>query len=134
MNLLAVKHQHTTEGAWLLYISFQNYNTQGVTGKFVYKPSIFDEKQLHLKQERSRSHKSAVYSRTEITLQHVLLLTKTKGSYAHVLIIAAWLLDESSCINCAVCELIKPVPSDSRSNCKRLIRRLDSFHSETLLE
>ena len=48
-------------------------------------------------------------------LQHVLLLTETKGSYAHVLIIAAWLLDESSCIYCAVCELIKSVPRDSQS-------------------
>ena len=38
------------EGAWLLYISFQNYNR--ATGKFVYKPSIFDEKQLYLKQEQ----------------------------------------------------------------------------------
>ena len=38
------------EGVWLLYLSFQNYNIQGVTGKFVYKLSIFDEKQLHLKQ------------------------------------------------------------------------------------
>ena len=28
---------------------FKNYNTQGVTSKFVYKPSIFDEKQLHLR-------------------------------------------------------------------------------------
>ena len=101
-----------TEGAWSLYIYFQNYNTQG---KFVYKPSIFDEKQLRLKQERSRSHKSNVYSRTEITFQDVLLVTKTKGSCAHVLIIAAWLLDESSCINCAVCELIKPVPRDLQS-------------------
>ena len=32
------------EGVWSLYISSQNYNTQGVTGKFVYKPTIFDEK------------------------------------------------------------------------------------------
>ena len=95
-----------------MYISFQNYNTQGVTGKFIYKPSIFDEKQFHLKQEQSRSHKSAVYSRTATMLQHVLLLTETKGRCAHVLIIAAWLLNESSCINCAVCELIKPMPSD----------------------
>ena len=58
-------------------------------------------------------------------LQHVLLLTKTKGSYAHVLIIAAWLLDESSCINCAVCELIKPVPRDFRS-------KLQETHEVTL--
>ena len=99
----------------MLYISFQNYNTQGVTGRFVYKPTIFDEKQLHLKKERLRSHKSAVYSRTAITFQHMLLLTETKESYAHVLIIAAWLLDENSCINCAVCKLIKPVPRDSPS-------------------
>ena len=48
------------EGAWLLYISFQNYNIQEGTGKVIYKPSIFDEEQLHLKQNRSRSHKSVV--------------------------------------------------------------------------
>ena len=29
-------------------------------GKVIYKPSVLDEKQLHLKQDRSRSHKSAV--------------------------------------------------------------------------
>ena len=44
-----------------------------------------------------------------------VIADKQKGSYAHVLIVAAWLLDESSCMNCAVCELIKPVPRDSRS-------------------
>ena len=37
------------EGAWSLYISFQNHNTQEYTGKFIYKPSILDEKQLLLK-------------------------------------------------------------------------------------
>ena len=47
------------EGAWLLYISFQNYNIQEGTGKVIYKPSILDEEQLHLKQNWSRSHKSA---------------------------------------------------------------------------
>ena len=39
-------------GAWSLYISFQNYNIQEGTGKVTYKPSIFDEEQLHLKQDR----------------------------------------------------------------------------------
>ena len=43
-----------------VYISFQNYNTQEGTSKVIYKPSIFDEEQLHLKQHRSKSHKSAV--------------------------------------------------------------------------
>ena len=49
--LLGVKHQHMLEEAWLLYISFQNYNIQESTGKVIYKPSIFDEEQLHLKQD-----------------------------------------------------------------------------------
>ena len=32
---------------WLLYISFQNQNTQAGTGKFIYKTSILEfEKQL----------------------------------------------------------------------------------------
>ena len=48
------------EGVWLLYIYFQNYDTQEVTGKVVYKLSVLDEKQLHLKQDQLRSHKSAV--------------------------------------------------------------------------
>ena len=48
------------EGAWLLYIFFQNYNTQEGTGKVIDKPSVLDEKQLHLKQDRLRSHKSTV--------------------------------------------------------------------------
>ena len=29
-------------------------------GKVIYKPSIIDEKQFHFKQDRSRSHKSAI--------------------------------------------------------------------------
>ena len=81
------------EGAWSLYISFQNYNIQEGTGKVIYKPSIFDEEQLHLKQDRSRSHKSAVYPRTVTTLQHVLLLPETKGICVHVLLITAWVSD-----------------------------------------
>ena len=75
-------------------------------------------------------------------LQHVLLLTKTKGSYAcarapnncmgcgysyslkytglYMRIFKMFnclicLLDKSTCINCYVCELKKPKPSDSRS-------------------
>ena len=75
------------EGAWSLYISFQNYNIQEGIGKVIYKPSIFDEEHLHLKQDRSRSHKSAVLARTVSTLQHVLLLPETKGSCVHVLLI-----------------------------------------------
>ena len=55
--LLVIKHKHTQEGVWMLYISFQNHNTQGGTGKFIYKPSILDEKHLHLKQDQLRSQK-----------------------------------------------------------------------------
>ena len=40
-------------------ISFQNYDTQEGTGKVVYKPSVLDERQLHVKQDRLGSHKSA---------------------------------------------------------------------------
>ena len=61
-----------------LYISFQNRNTQQGTGKFIYKPSILDEKQLHLKQNQSRSHKRTIYPMTITTLQHMLLLTENK--------------------------------------------------------
>ena len=32
-------------------------NTQGGRGKFIYKPSILDEKQVHLKQDQLRNHK-----------------------------------------------------------------------------
>ena len=39
------------KGAWSLYISFPNYNIQEGTGKVIYKPSIFDEEQLHFKQD-----------------------------------------------------------------------------------
>ena len=80
------------EGAWSLYISFQNHNTQGGTGKFIYKPSILDEKQLYSKQDQSRNHKTAVYPRTVTTFQHMLLLTETKGSCAHMPLITAWLV------------------------------------------
>ena len=51
---------YARRGAWSLYISFQNYNIQEGTGKVIYKPSILDEEQLHLEQDRSRSHKSAI--------------------------------------------------------------------------
>ena len=54
--------------------------------KFIYKPAIFDEKQLHIKQDQLRSHKSAVYPRTATMLQHLLLLAEAKGSCAHVLL------------------------------------------------
>ena len=33
------------EGAWSLYI-FHNHNYQGATGRFIYKASILDNKQL----------------------------------------------------------------------------------------
>ena len=48
------------EGVWSLYISFQSHNTQAGTDKFVYKASILDEKQLLLKWDQSRRHKSAM--------------------------------------------------------------------------
>ena len=80
-------------GAWSLYISFQNYNIQEGTGKVIYKPSIFDEEQLHLKQDCSRSHKSSIQPRTVTMLQHVLLLHETKGSCVHVLLITACVSD-----------------------------------------
>ena len=63
------------------------------TGKVIYKPSIFDEEQLHLKQDQPKSHKSAVWSTTVTMLQHVLLLPETKGSCAHVLLITACVSD-----------------------------------------
>ena len=61
---ISVRRQTLTYAgrAWSLYISFQNYNIQEGTGKVIYQPSTFDEEQLHLKQDRSRSHKSAVSS------------------------------------------------------------------------
>ena len=61
------------------------------TGKFIYNtvPAIVDEIQVHLKQDQSRSHKSAIYPRTATPLQHMLLLTETKGSCAHVLLMMA---------------------------------------------
>ena len=34
-----------------------DHNTQEGTGKVICKPSVLDEKQLHLKQDRSRIHK-----------------------------------------------------------------------------
>ena len=87
------------------------------TGKFIYKPAIVDEMQLHLKQDRSRSHKSTIYPRTATPLQHniMLLMTETKGSCTHMLLMTAWLIDESTSINSVICELKKSMPSDSRS-------------------
>ena len=48
-------------------------------------------------------------------LQHVSLLTETKRSCVHVLLITACLSDMSTCINCVICELKKPMSSDLRS-------------------
>ena len=48
-------------------------------------------------------------------LQHVPLLTETKGSCAHMLLITACLSDKSTCVKCVVCELKKPMSSDSQS-------------------
>ena len=68
------------------------------TGKFIYKPAIVYEIQLHLKWDRSRNHKSAIYPRTAALLQHVLLLTETKGIHVHMLLMTAWLIDKSTSI------------------------------------
>ena len=40
------KKKHMQEGVWLLYIFFHNHSCQGGTGKFIYKASILDSKQL----------------------------------------------------------------------------------------
>ena len=47
---ISIGHQtnHMQERTWSLSISFQNYDSQEGTGKFICKPSILDEKQLHL--------------------------------------------------------------------------------------
>ena len=34
------------------------------TGNFIYKPTVLDEKQHHLKEDQSRSHKSIAYLKT----------------------------------------------------------------------
>ena len=74
-----------------------------------------DEKQLHLKQDQSRSNKSAIYPRIVTTLQHLLLMIKTKEGCMHVILMTTWLLDKSTSINCVACELKKSMPSDSQS-------------------
>ena len=48
MGLLAyvsIRNVHKKK-AWSLYISFQNYNKQKDTGKFIYNPLILDNIQL----------------------------------------------------------------------------------------
>ena len=40
------KNKCTQEGAWLLYIFFQNHNYNEGTGKFIHKASILDSKWL----------------------------------------------------------------------------------------
>ena len=103
------------EGAWSLYISFQNRNTQEGTGEDIYKPSVLDEKQVCL----NRIDREAIKVLSSLrltTLQHVSLLTETKGNCAHVLLLTACLSEMSTGINCLVCELKKPMPSDSRSS------------------
>ena len=42
---ISVRNVHK-KGAWSLYIFFQNNNKQEGTGKFIYNPSILDNKQL----------------------------------------------------------------------------------------
>ena len=76
------------EGAWSLYISFQNHNTQEGTGKVIYKPSVLDEKQLH----SNRIDREAIKVQSSLGL-YVSLLTETKGSCVHVLLITACLSD-----------------------------------------
>ena len=38
--------KHMQEGAWSMYIFFHNHSYQGDTGKFIYKASMLDNKQL----------------------------------------------------------------------------------------
>ena len=90
----------------------------GGTGKFIYKLAILDKKTAPSQTGSIEKHKSTVYPRTVTTLQHVLLLTKTKGSCVHKLLMTTWLLDKSTSVNCVICELKKPMPSDSQSQLK----------------
>ena len=51
----------TYTGRGMVAVSFlPESQYQKGTGKVIYKPSVFDEKQLHLKQDQSISHKSAI--------------------------------------------------------------------------
>ena len=59
--------------------------------------------------------KSTIYPRIVTTLQHMLLLTETKRSCAHMLLMTAQLLDKRASINCVVCKLKKSMPSDLQS-------------------
>ena len=49
---ISISCQNMHRKGMALYISFQNHNTQEGTGKVIYKPSVLDEKQLHLKQDQ----------------------------------------------------------------------------------
>ena len=49
------------EGAWSLYISVQNHNTQPGTGKYIYTFLTLDGKQHLLKSHHSQSHLTAAY-------------------------------------------------------------------------
>ena len=40
------KNKCTEEGAWSLHNFFHNYNYEGITGNFIYKALILDNKQL----------------------------------------------------------------------------------------
>ena len=75
------------EGAWLLYISFQNYNTREGTGKVIYKPLVLDENSSI----SSRIDREAIKVPSSLVtmLEHMSLLTKTKGSCTHMLLITA---------------------------------------------
>ena len=136
-------------GIWSLYISFQNHNIWGGTNKFKYKHAILDENSFisNMINREATKFPSTLYS-TVVTLLHMLLLTKTKGSCLHVFLMTPWLvlfvsvrlykysntshaiirrmwlyayipgvkfclLDKRTCIKCIVCELKKPMPSDS---------------------
>ena len=48
-------------GAWSLYIFFHNHNYLGGTGKFIYKASILDNKQLLSNIDRSQSYTSTIH-------------------------------------------------------------------------
>ena len=50
----------TKEGAGSLHISAKNHDSHAEIGKFIYNALTLHVKQLFLRRDRSRSHKSAV--------------------------------------------------------------------------
>ena len=56
--------KHMQEGVWLLYLSFQNHNTQTGTGKFICNVSLLDVKELLLKPDQLWNHISPSTTRS----------------------------------------------------------------------